>query len=164
MSTEKQIAASRANGARSQGPKTPEGEIKSSRNSLKHGLLAQSIVLDTENPYHFRKLLADFIDEFQPSTAAEMALVETMTVSRWRQKRLWTMEKAGLQHQIATQEDTPEDGATQAALAFQSLCDRSRSLELLNRYEARYDRQFARALSRLAALKALKRPAPPQEK
>ena len=38
MASERQIAANRANAGRSTGPKTKAGKVKSSRNSLKHGL------------------------------------------------------------------------------------------------------------------------------
>jgi hypothetical protein len=41
------------------------------------------------------------------------------------------------------------EGATPAALAFKSLSDNSRSLDLMNRYEARYERQYFRAHRRL---------------
>ena len=49
MPTDKQKAASRANGARSRGPKTPEGKARSARNSLNHGLLARAILLEGES-------------------------------------------------------------------------------------------------------------------
>ena len=49
-------------------------------------------------------------------------------------------------------ENSPVDASTKAALAFQTLSDASRSLELINRYETCYDRQFNRALSRLVSL------------
>jgi hypothetical protein len=44
--TEKQSAASRANGKKSRGPLTAEGKINSALNSTVHGLLARTIVLE----------------------------------------------------------------------------------------------------------------------
>ena len=38
MATAKQVAANRANAARSTGPRTPAGRAKSSRNAFRHGL------------------------------------------------------------------------------------------------------------------------------
>ena len=47
-------AASRRNGAKSRGPKTPEGKARSAQNALKHGLRAQKcIVLPSENAAEF---------------------------------------------------------------------------------------------------------------
>ena len=60
--------------------------------------------------------------------------------------------KTVLAHQIAQQPEAV-DPVTKAALAFRTLSDHSRSLELLNGYETRYDRQFNRCVARLAALK-----------
>ena len=57
MSTEKQIAANRANGARSRGPKTPEGKARAARNSTRHGLLARSILREGESRDRFDHLL-----------------------------------------------------------------------------------------------------------
>ena len=37
MASEKQIAANRANAKKSTGPKTAAGQLKSSRNALRHG-------------------------------------------------------------------------------------------------------------------------------
>ncbi len=152
MSSQARIDASRANGAKSRGPVTPEGKAASSRNRLRHGLLARTVVLEGEDREVFYALLRDFETEFNPQSPVENALVQTLAVARWRQIRIWGMETAGLNHQIAKQHD-PADSRTRAALAFRDLSDQSRSLELINRYEARYDRQFTRALRTLLAKK-----------
>jgi len=48
MPIEKQIQASRANGARSRGPTSAQGKKNSSRNALRHGLFAGTVVLQGE--------------------------------------------------------------------------------------------------------------------
>ena len=57
MPTEKQIEASRANGAGSKGPLTAQGKLNSSRNSRRHGLLARTVVLEAESTVRFHQLL-----------------------------------------------------------------------------------------------------------
>lgn len=177
MSSELRIAASRANGAKSRGPITPEGKLASSRNSLRHGLRSQTVLLDDESSEAFTELLAAMKEEHQAETPTEQSLIETMAVARWRQRRVWSMETAGLAHEIRHPEFLDgEDTATLAFIAFRKLTDETRALELLGRYEARYDRQFRGALKTLLTLraeqkraiapagKALKPPAEPEQK
>ncbi len=149
MATERQIAANRINGAKSRGPITAAGRRKSSLNSVRHGLLAQTIVLPGECPKRFKALLCSLCDEFRPQTESELSLVELMAVARWRQLRLWTFENAGLTHEIQKQQNLEDDPRVRGAVAFRNLSDHSRSLELLNRYESCYDRQYNRALNNL---------------
>ena len=94
MRTNKQIEASRANGALSKGPATPEGKNISSRNSLRHGLFAQTIVLEEEHADRFTELLVDLMEEHQPRTPTETMLVETLAAARWREDRIWGMQKS----------------------------------------------------------------------
>ena len=170
MRTESQKQAARANGAKSRGPITPEGKLASSRNAMTHGILSGTIVLQGESEERFNALLADLHAELQPQTTVEITLVENMAVARWRQLRIWGVEKAGMEHQMRAQaearrtseEDSSEDTATRCALAFRTLSDDSRSLELINRYEARYDRQFLRAHRRF--LELVDRRTPPPDK
>ena len=61
MRSPKQIEASRINGRRSQGPITPQGKYNSSRNNLRHGLLAQTVVLEKDSEERFRALLDDYM-------------------------------------------------------------------------------------------------------
>jgi hypothetical protein len=121
-------------------------------NALRHGLLAETIVLEGEDPRRFRRLLTNFQRELQPAGEVQSALVETIAAARWRMLRLWGVEKAGLDEEIRCQEVDAAPG-TRTALAMKSLSENSRFLDLINRYEVSYDRQFARCLERLRMLK-----------
>jgi hypothetical protein len=181
MRTERQKQAARANGAKSRGPNTPEGKLASSRNAMTHGILSGTIVLKGESEERFNALLANLHAELQPQTTVEVTLVENMAVARWRQMRIWGMEKAIMEHEIraqsearGSQEDVGDDtftgtedgacvdNATRCALAFRTLSDDSRSLELINRYESRYDRQYLRAHRRFMELVDRRTPPPVQ--
>ncbi len=146
MSSERRIRASRANGALSRGPRTEEGRRRAARNKIRHGVLAQTIVLENEDPEAFKSLLASYQAQFEPATPTESALVENLAAARWRQMRIWGIEKANLTHEIKKQDPAAQDAPTRAAMAFRSLSDNSRTLDLLHRYETRYDRQYARAI------------------
>ena len=82
-----------------------------------------------------------------------------MAVATWRQMRLWALEKMQLDCETRRQQlaHSDENGATCTALAFRSLCDDSTTLENINRYEARYDRQYHRSLARFLAYRDEKR-------
>ncbi len=156
MRTERQIEASRANGAKSRGPVTPEGKQNSSRNSTRHGMLAESVVLEGESQERFLELLAEIDGELQPETPVEHALVQKMAVAQWRQFRLWTLEKTAIDHQVRKQAETVgcnEHKATCTSLAFRTLADESRSLDLFHRYDSLCDRQYLRAHKRFLELR-----------
>lgn len=154
--SEKRLAANRANAKKSTGPKTTGGKRISSRNALKHGILAKTLLIDGESRERFNELLSSLITEFEPATPDEYAQIETMAAARWRLYRLWAVEAAGIvaeqRRQAATNSvdhlETPE----RAMLAMRSLADNSRHPETLSRYEVRHDRQYHRAAKRLAYL------------
>jgi len=164
MRSERQIQASRSNGAKSRGAVTPEGKLASSQNALTHGMLAGTVVLKCESEARFLELLATLRDEFQPQTPFEESLIENMAAARWRQLRVWGMEKAIMDHEMDRQAEmspSNEHPATRAALAFRALGDDSHSLELINRYDSRYERQYLRAHRRF--LEVRDRRTPPAE-
>jgi hypothetical protein len=150
--SERQLEANRINASKSRGPVTPEGRAKSALNSLRHGLLADTVVLEGESVERFTSLLTALNEEFDPQSATESALIENMATARWREMRLWSIEKSGLEREMGNQ--TEGSPANRAAKAFRTLCDQTNVLELLNRYESRFDRQYCRALTRLLDLKA----------
>ena len=79
MSSLRQTLASRANGARSLGPATPQGKRRSSQNATTHGLLARCIVMENESTAAFEALVAHHCAESQHGgfrhIAAECALI-----------------------------------------------------------------------------------------
>lgn len=150
MPTEKQIAASRANGAKTHGPITPEGKRKSARNSFRHGLLAKAIVFEGESREQFSALLKAFCDELQPQSPIEDLLVQKMAVNQWRQERIWGQEKArALQasSQESKSQENPSDTTGKRP-------EESRIASLMTVSEMRYDRQFGRAFDRLLQYRA----------
>jgi hypothetical protein len=156
MSSQRRIQASRINGAKSRGPITAQGKANSSRNATAHGLLSKTIVMEGESAPLFAALLATMREEMQPQTSMEESLVENMAACRWRQRRILSMETANLTHEIRRQHsgDSEQNAPTRAVMAFTSLTARSRAMDLLSRYETRYDRQFCRAFDRFLAFKS----------
>jgi hypothetical protein len=183
-----QIAAARANGAKSRGPitaagkrasaansanstgaVTPEGKARSSQNATRHGLLSDSMVLHGESDARFCALINTLESELQPEPGIESIQTEIMAVAHWRRMRLWSLEKALYLQETLKRQDAAacnsansaqagngdginEDGddgetpITHLAHSFRSLADQSHALELLNRYETRYGREYLRAL------------------
>jgi hypothetical protein len=167
MSSELQSQTARINGAKSNGPITPEGKARSSANSRRHGLTA-SVLLEGESDEHFQLLLADFMDQFQPQTGVETDLVEVMAIARWRLRRLLAIETHLFDLEIVSRQEqidadfTGMDQEDRLAFVFQEMSDTGNSLTLLIRYEGSLNRSYDKALKHLQQLQ-LSRPTPPPE-
>ena len=73
-------AASLRNGAKSRGPKTPDGKTQSARNALSHGLRAQRFVVGgNEKAAAFAALERALADELVPDGALPGPQVDTFT-------------------------------------------------------------------------------------
>ena len=155
--------AALANSAKSTGPVTQEGRERSAQNAIRHGILAESIVLDSESAERFSEVLSTLQDELQPNSSIESRYVETMALAEWRRLRLICIEKEQIAIESERQEAAELGGAEAlkpirlTALAFRAMSDNSRAQELLNRYESRYDRQYQRAFNGLRAYRADRR-------
>jgi hypothetical protein len=152
MSSQRRIDSSRANGAKSRGPVTSAGRYNSSRNNLRHGLLTKSAVLEEERSEAFSQLLADLAREHNAQTETQLTLVEHMAMARWRIARLWAIERELLQSEFHKPEHIRLSPTSRVTRAFASLVERDGVFALLNRYEARLDRQYARSLNLLIKL------------
>jgi hypothetical protein len=80
--------ASRRNGAKSCGPKSPEGKARSAQNALKHGFRAKKhVVLDDEDAAEFAALEAALIEELAPQGALQVVLARRLAAAAWRLSR-----------------------------------------------------------------------------
>jgi len=163
--TQKQAAAARANGAKSKGPKTEEGKAVSRLNALKHGGYAtREHVLINELPEVLDELRASFYEKFQPSGEVEGGLVEEMAYAHWRMRRFWFAQDAAVSIQMLHQDEENAQlfenitEPARVARAMTKLVDDSKALEFMYRSEARFRRQYSRALNDLLKLQSLRPP------
>jgi hypothetical protein len=95
--TAKQLHANRINALRSTGPTSPAGKAAVARNAVRHGILGGTLLLADEDPSEFHGLLDDLSTSLRPVGALELALVERIAVSLWRQRRLVRAETAAIE-------------------------------------------------------------------
>ena len=162
MSSLRRIESSRANGRRSHGPVTPDGKLRSSQNALKHGLLADVIVLPGESPEGFDQLCEAHVTRFQPVDDVELSMLEELSAAYWRLRRGWAMENEILAEAMDSQpaaENLTETARLTAA--FRQLAT-APELALLHRYETRLHNIYNRTLRSLILVrKAAPSPPPP---
>jgi hypothetical protein len=85
--------ASRRNGAKSRGPKTPVGKARSAQNALRHGMRALNyVVLPDEDAVEFQTLEAALLEELAPEGALQLVLARRVAVAAWRLARADRME------------------------------------------------------------------------
>jgi len=65
MATQAQIQANRLNAEKSTGPRTADGKRKASQNALKHGLLAQTMVIAGEDVGEFEFYRDELLGELR---------------------------------------------------------------------------------------------------
>lgn len=170
-----QSETSRTNGAKSKGPTSPEGKARSSGNATKHGLRAKSIILPNEDPEAFQELLEAHLDQLQPETPLEYELVHTMTIARWRFRRLTNFETHLYEVTLDGNEDYFKDYRPNLSLdakiahGFMQQANDGHSIAMMLRYEATVNRTFDRAFKQLQTMQADRKkrtnepkPAPPR--
>jgi hypothetical protein len=129
MITDKQSETSRINGARSNGPITPEGKQKSAQNARKHGLTAKMIRRTAEEEPVWQSILNLLYYEHKPFGETEGSLVEDMAYATWQVRAV--RESIG-KYDIDT--DNPEE---------------RKRLELLHRYLRQHTRNLEKARAEL---------------
>ena len=126
---------------------------RDNKTTNRHHMLSQTIVLEAESRERFETLLTALMDEHQPVTETEIGLVESMAVARWRQLRVWSIEKADFDYEMAKVPRSLGPNPIRAAQTFRSLAQDGKALTVALRVEASFDRQFTRALRTFLMLK-----------
>jgi hypothetical protein len=151
--------SNRINGAKSHGPKTPEGLAISSMNAVRHGITAKTLILRNEDPAVFLEILSAYRDELQPLTQSQIDLVSDIVAARWRLLRVWRYETAILDLEMDSQapdfekrfEEYDEDLRGSAAFAAQA--DKSKGLSRALRYNIHLTQTYRRSLELLYRMK-----------
>ena len=137
VASPQQIAANRANAAKSTGPRSPEGKARSAQNARKHGFAAANYtVVRLEDAQEVANLRDDAVALYQPVNSQEMYAVERIALT---QQAL--LRAARLEERVSAQ---------------------SNAFTLYLRYSAQAERQYRRAIEEFERLKAL-RPELPNE-
>jgi len=139
--------ASRRNGAKSCGPKTPEGKARSAQNALRHGLRAQKyVVLPGESAAAFAELEAALMEELAPEGALQCVLARRVVAAAWRLERAERLEVQLFAENHLT--------GRSIGLALIRDCNGARSFDTLLRYRSGTLAELWRALRTLKALQA----------
>ena len=137
--------ASRRNGAKSRGPKTPEGKARASQNALRHGLrAARHVVLPDEDAAAFAALEAALLEELAPVGALQAVLARQIVSAAWRLARADRIEAEILIFR--------QRGDADLGLAVIRDGNTARALPTLLRYRNAAHAEFLRSLRTLKAL------------
>ena len=178
------VEANRRNARRSTGPRTDAGKRRSSMNAVKHGVCSSSPLLPNECPGTYQTFCEEVREDLRPRTAVERVLVEQITATIWRLRRVGDVERAVLRIERERLESGSEarrskmklpprlagleveadsDGAAEEmwpcevmARCFASENAQSGPLMLLQRYERSLQNTLMRLMARLDALKTRK--------
>jgi alkanesulfonate monooxygenase SsuD/methylene tetrahydromethanopterin reductase-like flavin-dependent oxidoreductase (luciferase family) len=108
MATSAQVTANRANAQSSTGPRSVQGKAAASRNSLKLGLYAKSMIIAGEDPVELERLAASYRAQFEPVGPIEEELLDDIIRFAWMKRRFQTLETEIFGSVIANlPEDTP---------------------------------------------------------
>ena len=80
MATASQIAASRANGARSRGPISAEGLRTASMNALKHGFRSERVAEEVESSYALEERRRTWLAQSDAQTDMDEFLITSNVV------------------------------------------------------------------------------------
>jgi hypothetical protein len=149
MASEAQAAPERPDATQSAG-------LGSAENNLRHGLRFQSALAPGDDPAEYDELIHALRDHFQPDDFTEERHVRELIEAEWRLRRVRRHHLTLLSHKIAALAPLHSDlsSADLQAVVLEALLRESSTLAQLLRHENKFERQYERAYSALAAYQA----------
>jgi hypothetical protein len=175
----KQLAANRANAAKSTGPRTAPGKARSAQNARKHGFTASTFaVVRLEDLQEVAHLKEDLVALYQPVNSQELFALERLALAQQALLRAARLE-AGLfttalnsacdclgspielmNPELAGNGDIEitrqQNRNYLLGEGFQQMARKSNSWSLFLRYQAQAERHYRRAVEEFERLKALR--------
>jgi hypothetical protein len=159
MRSKRQSEASRINGAKSRGPKTPQGRATSALNAIKHGITAKTLTVANESQDLLLEMMNSYFDYFAPTNQVEIDIVRDIVSARWRLHRIWRYQTALLD--VEMDDQSPEfekryatlDQDVRGAAAFSAIVDNSKGFVTALRTDIHLTRTYRRAVEDLLRLR-----------
>ena len=143
---------SRINGAKSKGPKTPEGLQRCRQASVKHGMwIAHISTFSHESQKDYAAVLASATDQFRPRSLVEASVVGLLADALWRANRLGSLANLDVDREmflINHQSTTDHEPVELHLLAEQQ----SKSVARLEARARHYTREISRLMDVLRKL------------
>jgi len=172
MATQKQILANRLNAQRSTGPNTPEGKALASQNATKHGVLARTDVIATENQADFDLHAGQMLSSLKPIGPMESMLAMRIISLSWRLKRaedfqtqtfntlntkksLTPLEK--MKRSVFHQDEDPENPNQPIGQTVINDFSNANVLDRLLMYERRIENSLYKTLNEIQRLKIIRK-------
>jgi hypothetical protein len=157
--TAPQLTANRANSLLSAGPTTEAGKLRSSKNSLRHGLCGKIHAATPEDQAAFDLHCREFREALAPVGLVEPGIAQAIAEDAWRLKRARALENSIFAKGPDAAADTGNPEIDAALDAGQTWIEQARNLQLLTLYEQRINRTLAKNTARLEALQSARKAA-----
>jgi hypothetical protein len=118
MTSLKQIEANRRNALKSTGPRTGDGKQRASRNAVRHGLTAETVVELLEDPEDYKAFEQAVAADYDAESAVERELILRLASLLWRLRRATSIETGllSIEDEIVRERGQSQPTSTDGAL------------------------------------------------
>jgi hypothetical protein len=155
MTSARQTEANRENATKSTGPVTEAGKKASALNATKHGLTAQTMMLQPHEVEAQTRMSHNMMEDYRPKTEAERQLVIKIVDCHMRLNRVSAIDNNILNLSMLEHIRTEDGQSPELEIAIaqsKAWLEHAAELDRLSRYGARISRQllqYTKELSRI---------------